>query len=211
MPYKDPLIRKQKARERKHLWIIQRREKRIKAGLLSDGRGKHGNHRRGMRHYRWNNGRMIDQGGYVKVRVGRSHPLADSNGYMHEHLLVWVLSGNPPPAPDELIHHKDENKEHNKINNFDLKQRSRHNAEHNAKRFGRRIITEKDVVDMRKRREQGEKLISIAVSFDIAFQTVSKIVRGQQYPKAGGPIQRTLARTQNSETGKFEWKSMDCP
>jgi len=35
----------------------------------------------GAAHHRWNDGRMLSSQGYVKVRVGREHPLADSNGY----------------------------------------------------------------------------------------------------------------------------------
>lgn len=55
-------------------------------------RGKHGNHPRGPAHPRWNNGRMLSDEGYVKVRVGRDHPLADPNGYWHRrqrHAADW--------------------------------------------------------------------------------------------------------------------------
>lgn len=81
-------------------------------------------HCRGNKHYRWNNKKMVSTGGYVKVRVGREHPLADPNGYAYEHLLVWVAAGNPLPDSDELIHHKNEDKQHNEIGNLEKKNRS---------------------------------------------------------------------------------------
>lgn len=61
--------------------------------------GKHGKHRRGPNHPKWNTAKMISAEGYVKIRVGKVHPLADPNGYAYEHLLVWVSAGNPRPPP----------------------------------------------------------------------------------------------------------------
>jgi HNH endonuclease len=101
---------------------------------MADGRGRHGNHRRGSEHYRWNSERMYSSDGYVLVRVGVEHPLADPNGYAYEHLLVWVSAGLPPPGPGELIHHKDEDKSNNRLDNFELLTRGEHNRHHNAER-----------------------------------------------------------------------------
>ena len=126
---------------------------------------------------------MLSTEGYIKVRVGREHPLADPNGYAYEHLLVWISAGKPSPKPDELIHHADEDREHNEIGNLQLKKRSRHNAEHNARRFNRRVLTEADVVSIRKRRKSGEELKLIAADYGIRFQTVSKIAKGYSYKK----------------------------
>jgi hypothetical protein len=148
---------------------------------LPDNRGKHHNHKRGTQHPRWNDAKIISDDGYVKLRVGREHPLADSNGYAYEHLIVWVSAGNPLPGPNELIHHKDEDKQHNVIENLALKKRERHNAEHNAKRFNRKVITEQDVLKIKERRAAGEELKPIAADYGITIQTVSKIVRGERY------------------------------
>src|SRR5581483_2305367 len=95
-------------------------------------RGKHGNHRRGSMHPRWNRGKMLSDDGYVKMRVGIGHPLADRNGYAYEHLVVWVSAGNPLPGQNELLHHKSEDKQDNRIENLELKTRPDHNAHHNA-------------------------------------------------------------------------------
>jgi hypothetical protein len=105
-----------------------------KVDELPDGRGCHLNHSRGPNHYRWNHNAIYDDRGYKKVRVGRNHSLADPNGYAYEHLIVWISAGNALPKSGELIHHKDENKEDNRIENLELKTKAAHNSLHNAKR-----------------------------------------------------------------------------
>lgn len=108
---------------------------------LPDGRGKNpnswNNTKRGTDHYRWNEGRQSNEDGYVKVRVGVDHPLADPNGYAYEHLVVWCAAGRPRPSADETLHHKNEDKADNRISNLELLTRSEHNAHHIAER-GRR-------------------------------------------------------------------------
>lgn len=97
-------------------------------------RGKHGRHARGCGHYRWNAGKIISGQGYSKVRVGRDHPLADPNGYAYEHLLAWVAAGHPRPGGGEVIHHKNGDKQDNRLGNLELVTRSDHNRRHNVKR-----------------------------------------------------------------------------
>ena len=100
---------------------------------LPDGRGK-GPKVKGSAHYRWNPGRMLSGGGYVKVRVGCDHPLADPNGYAYEHLLVWCAAGNPKPADGEVLHHRNEDKQDNRVSNLQIITRSDHNSEHLRRR-----------------------------------------------------------------------------
>lgn len=88
----------------------------------------------GASHHRWNDGRMLSSQGYVKVRVGRGHPLADANGYAYEHLLVWVSAGNPKPPPGWLLHHENENKTDNRLDNLALITKGEHNRLHMAER-----------------------------------------------------------------------------
>lgn len=96
--------------------------------------GRHGNHARGEKNGRWNDSKIISSEGYVKLRVGRDHPLADPNGYAYEHLIVWLAAGKRMPEPHELIHHKNENKQDNRIGNLEIKTRSEHAVLHNANR-----------------------------------------------------------------------------
>lgn len=108
---------------------------------LPDGRGKNpnswNNTKKGSAHHRWNSDRMLNDDGYVKVRVGVDHPLADPNGYAYEHLVVWCAAGNQRPGPSELLHHKNEDKADNRYSNLELTTRPDHNARHIAER-GRR-------------------------------------------------------------------------
>lgn len=94
-------------------------------------RGNHGNHARGEQHYRWNSGRMVSSHGYVRIRVGKDHPLADPNGYAYEHLLVWVSAGNVKPCDGEVLHHIDHDPSNNRLENLRLVQRGQHNTQHN--------------------------------------------------------------------------------
>lgn len=87
----------------------------------------------GPRNSRWNGGLIVDTEGYPKAKVGRSHPLADARGYAHLHALVWASARRAPPRPDEILHHRDEDKTHFALGNLRKKPRAVHSAEHAAK------------------------------------------------------------------------------
>lgn len=97
-------------------------------------RGKHGNHARGRCAGRWNADKIISSNGYVKLRVGRGHPLADPNGYAYEHLVIWVAAGNERPRRGFLLHHRNGDKTDNRLENIELLSRAEHNREHLADR-----------------------------------------------------------------------------
>lgn len=92
------------------------------------------NRRGGSQSPRWNSGTIVASTGYVKIRVGPGHPLADPNGYAYEHLVVWVAAGNKRPGASEIIHHKNGDKLDNRIANLELMTRADHNRLHNAER-----------------------------------------------------------------------------
>lgn len=104
-------------------------------------RGKHGHHARGQNHPRWRGGVAVSSHGYLKVQVGKEHPLADPNGYAYAHVLVWVAAGNEKPRANESLHHTDEDKRNNRIENLELLTRSDHATHHTERRqrdqFGR--------------------------------------------------------------------------
>lgn len=92
---------------------------------VPDGRGKHGHHARASAHPRWNKSRIVSQEGYVKVRVGRGHPLADPNGYTYEHLLVWTSAGRSI-GEGEMLHHANGDKTDNRLGNLKKMTRGEH-------------------------------------------------------------------------------------
>lgn len=143
---------------------------------------------KGESHYRWNNGRMLSSQGYVKVRVGRGHPLADPNGYAYEHLLVWSKAGRQLPEDGQILHHRNEDKSDNRLSNLELLTRREHAAEHN------RMISDTAVREIRIRYAAGEDGTALAAEFGIPFQRVYRFIRGETRKGAGGPIQSGVLR-----------------
>lgn len=95
-------------------------------------KGKHNSHLRGKKHPRWSNSKMLSHHGYVKIRVGLSHPLAAPNGYAYEQILVWVSAGNPRPPKNNLLHHKNGDRTDNRIDNLELMEWGKHTLHHTA-------------------------------------------------------------------------------
>lgn len=114
--------------------IYRRKQRALVMGVsesdLPDGRGRHGKQNKDASHYRWNKSRIVSIEDYIKIRVGKSHPLADPNGYAYEHLLVWVSAGRPKPKAGELLHHANECTSDNRLGNLEIKTRSRHGELH---------------------------------------------------------------------------------
>lgn len=87
-------------------------------------KGQHGNHAKADQHPRWSADRkIITDAGYVKLRVGRSHPLADPNGYAYEHLIVWVSAGRKKPARGYILTHENDVRDDNRIENLTVTKR----------------------------------------------------------------------------------------
>ena len=75
---------------------------------------------------------MVASSGYVKIRVGRAHPLADPNGYAYEHTLIWLSAGNPRPERGQVLKHKNDVKTDSRIENLELLTRAELNRRKNA-------------------------------------------------------------------------------
>ena len=146
-------------------------------------RGEHGNHAKASRQHRWKPGGSVGSTGHVKVRVGKGHPLADPNGYAYEHLVVWVAAGRPRPQRGEIIHHVNEDKTDNRIENLRLMTRAEHSQMHSD------AMPDAWVETIRECYADGNwTMKKLAEHFECSIQRVSKIVRGEVRLAAGGPI-----------------------
>lgn len=145
-------------------------------------KGAHSAHRRGNSHHRWNSGRMMSSHGYVLVRVGRGHPLANANGYAYEHLLAWVNAGNPRPGVNEVLHHINEDKTDNRVENLALLSRLAHSEEHHS------MVPDATVLAIRERYAAGEAGTDLAVAFGLPVSRVYRFIKGESRASVGGPM-----------------------
>lgn len=67
----------------------------------------------------WRGGRVIDKDGYVLVKAD-SHPRADRHGYVREHRLVMERTLGRYLTEQEVVHHKDKNKQNNTPENLEV-------------------------------------------------------------------------------------------
>jgi hypothetical protein len=70
----------------------------------------------------WKGGRSVgNNGGYISVMCPKGHPrLQLCQKYIPEHHLVMEMHIGRHLLPDEVVHHKDKNKQNNKIGNLVL-------------------------------------------------------------------------------------------
>lgn len=69
--------------------------------------------------------KVIDSQGYIRVKVGRDHPAADTKGWAYAHRLAWYdRHGVLPPGHD--LHHRDGDKQNNAYANLSLLSHDRH-------------------------------------------------------------------------------------
>ena len=74
-------------------------------------------------------GDRLNKFGY-KILYKPSHPNSDSYGYVLEHRYVMSEHLGRPLTKEEVVHHKDENKTNNSIENLQLMSHSEHTRLH---------------------------------------------------------------------------------
>ena len=79
----------------------------------------------------WRGGRSVASNGYIIVRVGVDHHLADVRGYAYEHRLVAEEKIGRRLRDGEIVHHVDGEKTNNDPGNLEvLPSVSAHRLEH---------------------------------------------------------------------------------
>lgn len=74
--------------------------------------------------------RLLGADGYVHVRVGPDHPMAHVNGWAREHRVMMSEHLGRVLSPSEVVHHKNDDRADNRIENFELKGAGVHTGEH---------------------------------------------------------------------------------
>jgi len=68
----------------------------------------------------WKGGRSVASNGYVLIKVGFDHHLADVRGYAYEHRLVAEHKLGRRLQAGEMVHHVDHNKQNNAPENLEV-------------------------------------------------------------------------------------------
>lgn len=68
----------------------------------------------------WKGGKFSLTTGYVKVKVGKDHPMTDSNGYTMQHRLVMSQILGRTLVEGEHVHHKNGDRSDNRPENLEL-------------------------------------------------------------------------------------------
>lgn len=86
----------------------------------------------------------VDVGGYI-LEYSPDHPYHNSRDMVRQHRLVMEDHIGRYLRPDELVHHKDFDRQNNSLDNLEIMSRSEHQKLHNDLRIGTFYVTEDQV------------------------------------------------------------------
>ncbi|MEW5856431.1 MAG: DUF5131 family protein [Cyanobacteriota bacterium] len=102
------------------------------------------NYATGNRNSMWKGGRSIASNGYVLIRVGTKHHLADTRGYAYEHRLVAEERLGRRLYPNEQVHHRNGDKQDNHPDNLEVLTFLEHQLQHRKNTSQRRLPSEQN-------------------------------------------------------------------
>jgi hypothetical protein len=144
----------------------------------------------GAKNPNWRGGRVVDPRGYILIRVGIGHPLADVRGYAYEHRLVASRNGS---VVGKQVHHRDEDKGNNASPNLEPLTFHEHRAQHRKQDSGLRQPGEPNA------------LVACACGCTITFTKFDSAGRARVYlpghnPAASPTADAVLAALASGET-----------
>ena len=101
---------------------------------------------KGKKNPNWRGGRTITSHGYVLIRVGKEHHLADVRGYAYEHRIIAEQKLDRRLRIGELIHHINNDRTDNRPENLKIVGNNAEHLVYHRKYFGRRFPGEKNPV-----------------------------------------------------------------
>lgn len=102
--------------------------------------GVHNGRLKGPANPSWKGGRSVASNGYVLIRVGKDHHLADVRGYAYEHRLVAEEKLGRRLRSGEIPHHINGIKTDNRPENIEVVESGfAHRVRHRAKDAGRQV------------------------------------------------------------------------
>lgn len=93
----------------------------------------------GKRNPNWRGGRSRASNGYVLLRVGIGHHLADVRGYAYEHRVVAEVKIGRRLLPGEEVHHVNGIKDDNRAENIEIVTKPEHALEHRSPKNKNRL------------------------------------------------------------------------
>lgn len=146
----------------------------------------------------WSHNKTINPKGYVLV-YDFGHPRADRYGRVFEHIVVWEKANNRQVPEGYIVHHINECKADNRIENLQLMSISEHIIHHNKNRklsdetkakiskankgkcAGEKhpLYKKVDILKMREEIAGGETVESVCKKFNINKTTYYKKLKNQ--------------------------------
>lgn len=97
----------------------------------------------GQKNPNWKGGKSVTSHGYVLVRVGKGHHLADCRGYAYEHRLVAESKLGRRLRKGEIPHHINGNRRDNRPSNIEVcKSIAHHLNKHRKSQLNNRLADE---------------------------------------------------------------------
>lgn len=87
---------------------------------------------------RWKGGRIRTENGYIRIK-NRTHPRADHQGYVLEHLLIWEEANGMPVPKGFEVHHKNGVKDDNRPSNLVALSKGKHRPDLFLKEIQKRL------------------------------------------------------------------------